>query len=723
MFVSSHPSSHLCAYFSIAVITSIFASLCQHAGLKSDIRIYDTRRKSGKTVKQTEVQMDRKRAFVALCEAASDVCPVMLVKKPLLWAEFVPRVHMIMEERKELPDSSCRLGTGQHAEELLQEAICIAVAGGRFADAVRGWWRVARMWFTEEDVIRSEDGKLSLKPWSTDEAFLGRVPAADLTDAKEVITVFETCTFNDATYKMVKLVDKGEPEKMLIFLRTVLSDFDFSEKKDRQKWAKASVPSVPTGLEGDMNILRGILRTLSPIPGEHGSQPEHLELVWKMKPSKAASEKEDDMPDLGSINEAGKMLQSFMMKSEAWKKFRMGAEASKNIEVVLAPDHEKCLATAQNLAGNDLRFPQRDVVFTEIFAELKRFNESGMRADCNESILKQLLEVCKEDLKVASELPDEAADRIEIMKQIKERLARLHSKDIDTSDLCHLAMTTLTTWHSLQSTSGLQSVLTNNITSQIHVKELHQYLAATEKTEISDSIAEQLARARVQVFGVLSNVLTNPDAIPSEDAVRNEVAVLSKINSMPEVVKSAGGRKQDRAFQQAVKEVPEACLALRAKVHEAQKLIKAKKLQDCADKLLPKVLACLEEWKKITAKYHGDATRAEFLPHSAETLDTIDVILDYGLTCEKSATSMLGDMGFEIIKLASLNAKTFAEAMSKTAGGHNTEDYVEWYNAMPTRDLSSIPKLLTCFNDVLANAEMSETLDEDINRFSQDHCL
>ena len=342
-----------------------------------------------------------------------------------------------------------------------------------------------------------------------------------------------------------------------------------------------------------------------------------------------------------------------------------------------------------------------------------------MRDGCNEVILKQLLEVSKADLKVASEFPDSAADRMEIMKNIKERLARLNSKDMDTSDLCHLAMTALTNWHSLASTSGLQSMLTKHITSQIHVKELHQYLAATEKTDISDSIAQQLAAARVQVFGVLSNVLI-ADAIPSEDAVRNEVTVLSKINDMAEVVKEAGGRKKDRAFQLAMKEVPEALMNLRVAFSEADKKVKQKKLQDCADKFLPKVLSGLEEWKKVSSKYHIEDTRSEF---SSEFLEALDGMLDYGISCEKDATTMLADMGLQIIKLASHNARGLAEAMKTKAGGHNKEEGAVWYKDVPSRDLAKLPQLLAAFNDVLANAEMSDTLDADINRLSQDICL
>ena len=244
-------------------------------------------------------------------------------------------------------------------------------------------------------------------------------------------------------------------------------------------------------------------------------------------------------------------------------------------------------------------------------------------------------------------------------------------------------------------------------------------MAATEKTDISDSIAQQLAAARVQVFGVLSNVLI-ADAIPSEDAVRNEVTVLSKINDMAEVVKEAGGRKKDRAFQLAMKEVPEALMNLRVAFSEADKKVKQKKLQDCADKFLPKVLSGLEEWKKVSSKYHIEDTRSEF---SSEFLEALDGMLDYGISCEKDATTMLADMGLQIIKLASHNARGLAEAMKTKAGGHNKEEGAVWYKDVPSRDLAKLPQLLAAFNDVLANAEMSDTLDADINRLSQDICL
>ena len=656
----------------------------------------------------TSVQMDKKRAFIALCEAAQDVAPAVMSSKPLPWPEFVARVVLLQSKSFVIPDSTCRIASMTRAEELLEEVFRAALEV--LLELIASWWKVARLWFLKEDLVKAADGSISIKPWTVEDPALCRVPAANLAECRELVWCFSSSIFNDGTYKMVKLVDKGETQRITTFVRTILEYWELSTS-DRKTWQKSSLPATQEGLQNVMNILKGMLRALSDVPMEYDSHPDHLDLLWVVDRKKATPPN-----DLGSLNDAGAMMQAFMQKSLHWRKLRMGAEASKNIDQTLGKEHRRCLHMAQELSETRLQDEGRQEKFDEIFSDIARFENSGLRPQCNENILEQINQVLQDDFKEASKMTAGTPNRISIMRAINDRGLEVQKRQVDMTQLCQQAVTMVVTWQNEENVSGLEHILARQIKTRDQVRQLHQFLASSEGAEISDSIAQNMVKARPAVFGVLSKVLSG-DEVPSSDSVKDEVTVLAKINNTPGVVKAAGGRKVDRPVQQAMTELPEAFLNLRVAYAEAEQKIGQKKLQDCADTYLPRVLSNLELWRKLSTQYHTQQMRLDLGP---ENLEAVDVLLDSGLRFENSAKEMIAMIGFDIIKLAAKNAKAFATAMKPTAGGHHKEAGQTWYKDLKTSELGKMSFLLTAFNEVLAVSPMSETIDKDCAKLLQD---
>ena len=147
------------------------------------------------------------------------------------------------------------------------------------------------------------------------------VSGTRLMDGRQFVDCFAACIFNDATYDMCKR--QAYPPgngcvKLHTYLQCILAAWAETQG-ERKTWRKGTLEAAD-GIEHIVSICKGILRMLSHVPGEFASIPDDLEAALPIAMLQTTGRKKvDSESHLGTLNDAGAMMQNHMVKQEAWR--------------------------------------------------------------------------------------------------------------------------------------------------------------------------------------------------------------------------------------------------------------------------------------------------------------------------------------------------------------------------------------------------------------------
>ena len=106
--------------------------------------------------------------------------------------------------------------------------------------------------------------------------------------------------------------------------------------------ASTNKKETSDAIETVINTIRGLVRIVSPEPGNCMSEIEHLELAFSMCKYHLKPNVKPPAVYLGTMaNGAGKVLSSHIQKSEGWPDMRLKAEASNNVAGVMPGGSEQ----------------------------------------------------------------------------------------------------------------------------------------------------------------------------------------------------------------------------------------------------------------------------------------------------------------------------------------------------------------------------------------------
>ena len=702
------------------VLSSKSSQQTSSQGLKSDIRIFDLAVKSGKQPKNS-VDISTKRDFVILigaCDSLSTQNP------PTSWSDAESKLE-IVDKHNDLnlhPDMQRLLSVLKGKESLheiflQQEEVDMAP-----------YCFIAQPYYTEKDLApvesqtgESQSGDMSLPCWSSGNVSLRYTIATTDQDIENAVQSHRDVLFCDASFDMVKSVKchgRGR-ERCIQWLHSILQPWD-EDEDERATWRAQTPQALVVGVTTTMNVLRGMLRVVSDVPGDCGSEPSHLELAlpWACCTHGVKGPKVES--HLGTMNRAGAVMQKHMMDDKDWKAMRQAAEASKNVDAQMSPEYRQLCD--EQCQSHEMPRAERISANRAIADRIIKMQESGVRPAGCEKLWLVLEDAIATDLAEGEKEAEEEGRCAELLEQLEQMQSLMNIMSPARKEALALHTRCSSIISGLQTknaASGLETLLKKKGTSlsEQDLKSLLQhYRSAAAANKIDNNLGIKLHEMRATVWSCLVDVLCHFNEKFSAAHIEVHMNVLEAFNSHIFVVKAAGGRAADSVNLQMLKEMPKTGVALRESLFQTECAEDKGEVERCCTEYLPKLVKDAEAWAQCALKYQGgteEKLAKYFLPG-------VEKMLSGMTTYEKKADTMIAKFAGIQAEHITENLRNVSRAFAKTAGGHNKKEGEVWYTGLSTSDCNKIATLHARFKESLAESDMMNTVDRDLASLKKD---
>ena len=169
--------------------------------------------------------------------------------------------------------------------------------------------------------MEDRPSEMSLPCWSSAIVSLRFSVPTSAADVDNAVQTHRDMLLCDATYSLVKSV-KGHGRGRalcILWLSSVLQPWD-EDEDERATWKSQAPQALVAGVTVTMNCLRGILRMVSDVPGDMGSEPGHLELALPAEYMRnGVGAKGAPGTHLGTLNKAGAVMQKHVFEEKDWR--------------------------------------------------------------------------------------------------------------------------------------------------------------------------------------------------------------------------------------------------------------------------------------------------------------------------------------------------------------------------------------------------------------------
>ena len=364
---------------------------------------------------------------------------------------------------------------------------------------------------------------------------------------------------------------------------------------------------------------------------------------------------------------------------------------------------------------------QKNARSESIVRQVSKMQESGIRPSGCKELWDSICVAITTDLdeiEQEAERHSEAPQLVPDLQQMQSMLNIMPPAHADVVSLHTRASSIVSGLQTKHAASGLETLLTKSSLSATDLKSLMQhYQSASAAGQITSDTGKKMMDIRPTVFRCIVDKCCHSSEKFSESMISVEVSILDAFNTNTLVVKAAGGRSADAGNIHAMRDLPRKASALRLALFRTEAAEDKGEVEHCCTELLPQLAKASEAFTEASLKYQGDDLRQklskEFFPH-------IDA-LDGGMhKWERKAETLVSKFATIQCNHAIDSLKDLAKAFARTAGGHNTMEGKNWYHGLATAELNKIASLHQQFKDTLAQAEIADTIDQDLAKIKKD---
>ena len=201
--------------------------------------------------------------------------------KPTSWSEGEARLEIVEKQGDlEVQPEVQRHLSALKGKEVLHDVL--AVQEEIIEETFKFYNDITMPFFLDTDLqaVEGQPNQRSLPTWSSTTVSLRYSICTDAEDAANAIQAHRDCLLNDGSYDLCRAMKSHgrSRERGILWLKSILRPWDENED-ERQTWKSQAVQAYQQGVAFTMNCMRGVLRVLSDIPGDMGSEVGHLELA------------------------------------------------------------------------------------------------------------------------------------------------------------------------------------------------------------------------------------------------------------------------------------------------------------------------------------------------------------------------------------------------------------------------------------------------------------
>ena len=642
--------------------------------------------------------------------------------KPTSWSEGEARLEIVEKQGDlEVQPEVQRHLSALKGKEVLHDVL--AVQEEIIEETFKFYNDITMPFFLDTDLqaVEGQPNQRSLPTWSSTTVSLRYSICTDAEDAANAIQAHRDCLLNDGSYDLCRAMKSHgrSRERGILWLKSILRPWDENED-ERQTWKSQAVQAYQQGVAFTMNCMRGVLRVLSDIPGDMGSEVGHLELALPGEfMRKGVGARGAPSEHLGTLNRAGAVIQKHMLEDKEWRTMRQAAEAAKNADHQMTPEY-KHLCEEMRQCEEMVRSFQKNARSESIVRQVSKMQESGIRPSGCKELWDSICVAITTDLdeiEQEAERHSEAPQLVPDLQQMQSMLNIMPPAHADVVSLHTRASSIVSGLQTKHAASGLETLLTKSSLSATDLKSLMQhYQSASAAGQITSDTGKKMMDIRPTVFRCIVDKCCHSSEKFSESMISVEVSILDAFNTNTLVVKAAGGRSADAGNIHAMRDLPRKASALRLALFRTEAAEDKGEVEHCCTELLPQLAKASEAFTEASLKYQGDDLRQklskEFFPH-------IDA-LDGGMhKWERKAETLVSKFATIQCNHAIDSLKDLAKAFARTAGGHNTMEGKNWYHGLATAELNKIASLHQQFKDTLAQAEIADTIDQDLAKIKK----